>query len=47
MEKFGATNLMIIGLLVIAVVTCWILFGASDVDHDDVIKVDTSKELVK
>ena len=43
MNKIGASNIMIIVLIIATVFACWMLFGNSDLENTDVIEVEDVK----
>lgn len=44
MNKIGASNIMIIVLIIGTVLACWMLFGDSDLKKMDTIEVEDVKE---
>lgn len=45
MNKIGASNIMIIVLIIGTVLACWMLFGNSDIEKTDTIEVEDVKEI--
>jgi hypothetical protein len=44
MNKIGASNIMIIVLIIVTVLGCWMLFGNSDLEKTDIIEVQDVKD---